>query len=95
MRTDGRDGRRLREQSMKLFSSVLSIVFQRQGRFCLQNLAIVDEAFAAPIPHRHSMRSPTSTTRDERFDFASADQRHALHKVTRTQGRWRPIYVGE
>jgi hypothetical protein len=52
MRTDGRDGQRLREQSMKLFSSVLSIVFQRQGRFCLQNMAIADEAFFFWDPER-------------------------------------------
>ena len=52
MRTDGRDGQRLREQSMKLFSSVLSIVFQKQGRFCLQNMAIADEAFFFWDPER-------------------------------------------
>ena len=52
MRTDGRDGQRLREQSMKLFSSVLSIVFQKQGRFCLQNMAIADEAVFFWDPER-------------------------------------------
>ena len=33
MRTDGRDCLRLRTQSLKLFSSMLSIAYQNEGRF--------------------------------------------------------------
>jgi hypothetical protein len=52
MRTDGRDCRRLRAQSLKLFSSMLSITYQRHGRFGLKNMPIADEAFVFWDPHR-------------------------------------------
>lgn len=52
MRTDGRDGLRLRTQSLKLFSSMLSITYQRQGRFGFKNMPIAEEAFVFWDPHR-------------------------------------------
>lgn len=52
MRTDGRDCMRLRSQSLKLFSSMLSITYQNEGRFGLKNMAIADEAFVLWDPHR-------------------------------------------
>jgi hypothetical protein len=52
MRTDGRDCQRLRAQSLKLFSSMLSITYQSQGRFGLKNMPIADEAFVLWDPHR-------------------------------------------
>jgi len=52
MRTDGRDCQRLRAQSLKLFSSMLSITYQRHGRFGLKNMSIADEAFVFWDPHR-------------------------------------------
>jgi hypothetical protein len=44
MRTDGRDCQRLRAQSLKLFSSMLSITYQSQGRFGLKT---------CPLPMKH------------------------------------------
>src|SRR5574340_74536 len=52
MRTDGRDCQRLRAQSLKLFSSMLSITYQSHGRFGLKNMPIADEAFVLWDPHR-------------------------------------------
>ena len=52
MRTDGRDCLRLRTQSLKLFSSMLSITYQNEGRFGLKNMPIADEAFVLWDPHR-------------------------------------------
>ncbi len=58
MRTDGRDCQRLRTQSLKLFSSMLSITYQSQGRFGLKNMPIADEAFVFWDPHRPDERTP-------------------------------------
>lgn len=52
MRTDGRDCLRLRAQSLKLFSSMLSITYQNEGRIGLKNMPIADEAFMLWDPHR-------------------------------------------
>lgn len=52
MRTDGRDCLRLRTQSLKLFSSMLSITYQIEGRYGLKNMPIADEAFVLWDPHR-------------------------------------------
>lgn len=52
MRVDGRDCQRLRAQSLKLFSSMLSITYQSHGRFGLKNMPIADEAFVFWDPHR-------------------------------------------
>lgn len=52
MRTDGRDCLRLRTQSLKLFSSMLSITYQSEGRFGLKNMPIADEAFVLWDPYR-------------------------------------------
>lgn len=52
MRTDGRDCQRLRAQSLKLFSSMLSITYQNHGKFGLKNMPIADEAFVLWDPHR-------------------------------------------
>lgn len=52
MRTDGRDCLRLRTQSLKLFSSMLSITYQNEGRIGLKNMPIADEAFVLWDPHR-------------------------------------------
>jgi hypothetical protein len=51
MRTDGRDCQRLKSQSLKLFSSMLSITYQCDGRFGLKNMPIADEAFVLWDPH--------------------------------------------
>lgn len=52
MRTDGRDCQRLRTQSLRLFSSMLSISYQSDGRVGLKNMPIADEAFVLWDPHR-------------------------------------------
>ena len=52
MRTDGRDCLRLRTQSLKLFSSMLSITYQIEGRYGLKNMPIAEEAFVLWDPHR-------------------------------------------
>ncbi|NMQ29928.1 hypothetical protein E4Q23_20505 [Candidatus Accumulibacter phosphatis] len=52
MRTDGRDCQRLRAQAVRLFSSTLSIAYQRHGRFGLKNMLIADQEFGFWDPHR-------------------------------------------
>jgi hypothetical protein len=62
MRTDGRDCQRLRAQAVRLFSSKLSIVYQRQGRCGLKNVLLADQAFVFWDPQRP----------DDRISWASS-----------------------